>query len=206
MRWQINEYSARHFSNIINMLNELKILLPNFPEEVLIDWIEPYAKIIGLPPTHQRWEGILASKSLEFWQATHWKKITLDLSTLEFSESTKNNLDGMSAAQSGEDNFYALIEDSQKRIFQALRFLLEHGIFPKPILLLREKDKYSVVDGNHRFLAWQNHRLISHGLENQNTNQEKAIVDGFRKTILNKWNIPSIVSFSKEQEVWVSWI
>ncbi len=70
-------------------LKKVKEDLSNFPDEVINEWLLPYAQSIGWPPTHERWRGIFFSKPLEFWQATTWQKQNLNLATAPYSAVTQ---------------------------------------------------------------------------------------------------------------------
>ena len=80
------------------MFDTIKKDLPNFPNEVIRDWLEPLAKGQGLgwpPPEQSRWTKIFLNEPLDFWQNTIWNKEKInpkDLPLTEFSTEIISNI------------------------------------------------------------------------------------------------------------------
>lgn len=184
------------------MFEQIKKDLPNFPDEIIKGWLEPYAKEIGWPPTHYRWHGIFFGKTLEFWKTVSWDKQLLNITEAPMSKDTNEGLYGMREAfVIGKENIYSRnIEHGKERHDRALRHLVEHGRFPKPICLLKEQGVYSVVDGNHRILAWKTHWDIMTILPKAPAEHREKLLDTFRR----KWKVDKLADFSPEQEVWIA--
>lgn len=76
----------------IKMFDIIKGDLKNFPDEIVRDWLEPFAKNIGWPPVmafRSRWKGILRSLPLDVWQGVRWSKERIDLSKISLSSDSK---------------------------------------------------------------------------------------------------------------------
>lgn len=182
------------------MLEQIKKDLPNFPDEVIKDWLEPYGRDIGWPPTHDRWLGILFAKDLDFWKNVQWKKRTLDLTNISFTATSGSIIIGLhDAAALGKQNIYSDLENSKGRHFRVLIHLLKHGTFPTPVCLLKEGDNYSVVDGNHRVTAFKSYWTLCE-LYRKDPPEFKDLAETFKK----KWNIEPPVNFSAQHDVWVA--
>lgn len=189
------------------MLEQIKIDLPNFPDEIIKDWLEPYAndEDIGWPPTLcSRWQGILSDKTLEFWKTVMWEKQSLDVTVIDMSAETNEALVGMHEAFVLEkENIYSRkIMDGKKRYMNALSYLFEYGVFPKPICLIKENASYSIVDGNHRVVAWKMHGDIMNILHKISGVEKEKFIESLK----TKWGIETPAEFSSIQEVWVACI
>jgi len=185
----------------MTLLKNIKKDLPNFPDEVIQDWLLPPANDIKWPPKHQRWEGILFGRAVEFWRAKKWEKRNIDLSKIIFSQDTKKISDELYKAYIlGQNNLYMReIKNGKLRCKDALSYLLENGKFPKPIHLLFEQNQYSIVDGNHRFVAWRAALKIAREIANAEKEEEYEKIKKFQE----KLGIESIAHVLTEQEVWV---
>jgi hypothetical protein len=184
----------------MTIFEKIKIDLPNFPDDIIMDWIEPYAQTIGWPPVHKRWLGILFGNDLEFWQSVIWEKEILDLAAIPMSPITNSALIGLSDAVKGVKNPYSEIENVVERHNNALKYFVIHGVFPKPICLLKENGSYSVVDGNHRITAFKSHYELmrAYGI----APAEK--LKGLNETLSKRWGILKPADFAPKQEVWVA--
>ena len=93
------------------VFQKIKTDLPNFPEEVIKDWIEPFAKKYGWPPSGADWQGVLFGKSFEFWKTVTWEKKNLDLTKLTYSSDTLHINDQTKKAYvMKEKNFFSTMK------------------------------------------------------------------------------------------------
>jgi len=188
--------------------NKIKRDLPNFPAEIIEDWLLPRAKDLGWPPTHQNWQGILFTKDIEFWSSVSWLQEDKNLLEMSWSKTTLNIINDLQSAYAlDEKNIYhSLLGMSGKtRYLSALKYLFEHGSFPKPICLLKEGGNgYSVVDGHHRFVAWKVSYTLINTLNKIQSTVFEDKANSFRETLQRKWGIDSIKPFSPIQRVWIA--
>lgn len=180
--------------------------LPNFPDDVIRDWLLPYAEEIGWPPTHSRWRGILSQRPLPFWTSVTWSQQDLDLSTLPYSEPALEALNGLKdAVTSDQENEFARgIPNFKVRIKSALQYILEYGNFPRPISILRQNDEHDVVDGNHRMVGWYLSRIFVEQLKYDNANGLLEQREDMEKRLREKWGIKSVAPGSLIQRVWLA--
>jgi hypothetical protein len=184
--------------------DKIKESLPNFPDDVIKEWLLPYADEIGWPPIHDRWNGILYGKSLSFWQSTSWSLLDIDLNQTIFSSEWIKAYEGLYGAYvRNEDNEYSRgISGGKERYLRSLKYLLASGTFPIPICLLEEHGEYSVVDGNHRFVAWHVSCRMAREIliaDKKYPNEAKKI----RASLLEKWSIENISEPQNIHKVWV---
>jgi len=144
-------------------LSTLKATLPNFPDQVLETWLQPYANSEGWPPIETalgtlsgRWHYLLKRKPLTYWQALTWTRVKRHISIQELNHRTQDILIQMVlGAVQGQYNLYsASISDLSERFKRILNYFGEHGIFPIPPVLLVEDGKLTILDGNHRMSAY----------------------------------------------------
>ncbi len=185
--------------------------LPNFPDEVIKDWIEPYYEKHGWPPK-DTWNGVLFNENFEFWKEVEWKKETLDLTSIKFSNEWIEVFSSMCFAYTRkniDDTFFGrqLGEKGRTRWLSPLFYILETGFFPKPICLLCKNNEFSVVDGNHRFMAWQSLAKINDELGKLSPEDKlKTLKD--LKISYSKGDASvndKVSEFSKTQEVLVAY-
>lgn len=192
------------------MFEIIKKDLPNFPDEIIRDWIAPYYEKHGWPP-QGNWNGVLFMEPYEFWQKVEWKKESLDLTKILYSEEWTEVFKDMYSGymKKPEETFFGrtMGQNGVNRWLNAARHLLETGIFPKPICLLCKDGKYSVVDGNHRFVAWQFLLGINHELRNLPPEEKAEQLKGLARKFSDKWGSGTgeISELSKVQEVWVAY-
>ncbi|ESX54720.1 hypothetical protein X760_27750 [Mesorhizobium sp. LSHC422A00] len=64
-------------------LQAIKDSLPEWPDDVIEQWLLPFAKDLGWPPPvplgEHRWHYILAKKPLSWWQGLKWELRDIDL-------------------------------------------------------------------------------------------------------------------------------
>lgn len=144
-------------------ISELESSLPNFPREVLEEWLLPYAESEGWPPAEaddgslcNRWKYLLANKTLKFWKAINWEKVQRHVSIQDLNESCRNVMMSMVlAAVKDQSNFYSdSIPDLKPRFERIVEHIRATGKLPCPPTLIHESDGLSIVDGNHRMAAY----------------------------------------------------
>jgi hypothetical protein len=183
------------------MFEAIKHDLPNFPDEVIHDWLEYYANTLGWPTSHPRWLGILYGKDLAFWQNVHWEKQTLNPITIPMSRETNSVISDMyQAFVKNRDNIFSSHTDGKQRFRDAFVFFVTNGVFPRPICLLNQNNIYSVVDGNHRLLAYLTYSrmLEAYQLDRSQTTQP------LNETLREQWGIEESTDFLPEHEMWVA--
>jgi hypothetical protein len=141
----------------------LKASLPNFPDEVLVDWLFPYAKTEGWPlapderfKPEKRWRYLLRNRPLTYWQSIRWAKVTRHISIQELRKDNQEIMVHMAlGALKGQKNLYSeSIPDLKERFARIVSYIGECGLMPKPPTLIREAGGLSVLDGNHRMSAY----------------------------------------------------
>lgn len=182
------------------MLTDLQNLFPNFPEEVLTLWLLPYAEgeRMGLPPTHPRWDAILHQHDLQFWQQKQWTREEQNFNEVTFSASTLEMTPVMRSSYRFEQGAPMYTPEAQRdrRYLDPLEYLVNHGTFPEPICLLEEEGAHTVIDGSHRFAAWEIwHDILSAEYVNQ-----------YRELLRQNWGIEigEPAPRTPTHEVWVA--
>jgi hypothetical protein len=145
------------------MLEALKTDLPNFPDEVLIDWLLPYACSEGWPPSHDPaqepgglWRYLLGKKPLTYWRSLCWERTDCHISFHQLRKEHQETIGQMVlAAVGGQVNIYSTsIPDLKQRFFNVVDFLSVYGQLPRPPAVIQDNEGLSVVDGNHRMAAY----------------------------------------------------
>lgn len=184
------------------MIDIIKKDLPNFPDEVIAIWLEPYFNEKGWPPKSDEWNGVLFDKPIDFWKCVKWDKKELDLFTITFCGKTLYTLEELKNANlKNEKNFMYGKTNGTERYMNVLLYLLKYGKFPKPICVLKE-EYYSIVDGYHRMVALLAYQNIIHVNTQATQKEHKLAVESFKKTLKERWDIIEICDFSPIQEVW----
>jgi hypothetical protein len=142
---------------------DLQKSLPNFPEEILNDWLLPYAKSEGWPPAPDenqrplnRWRYLLQNKPLSYWQSLKWEKLERHISISELNPEAQGIMaDMVLGALKGQVNLYSRsIPNLKERFSRIVGFIAEYGKIPKPPALIHYSDGLGVLDGNHRMAAY----------------------------------------------------
>lgn len=131
--------------------------LPNFPDEVIEDFLLEYAITDSWPPVGSSWWGRMRYKTLSDWRNYKWEKIDLDLSNIKLGEEFNIILKMLTeSCVEGRSNIYSqrLGIMSKKRFDRIKQYMLSEKVFPKPIILIRENSEYDIFDGSHRFTVW----------------------------------------------------
>lgn len=144
-------------------IEDLKYTLPNFPEEILRDWLLPYGLTEGWPPAPTfdtipigRWKYLLCTKPLKYWRSLHWDFVECHISIHDLdSRSQLIMQDMVLGAVQNQPNLYSnSIPDLKNRFFNIVEFVKANGCLPRPPTLLSQIDKLKILDGNHRMAAY----------------------------------------------------
>lgn len=147
----------------MSSISVLKSSLPNFPCEVLEEWLLPYATSEGWPPADTddsalrgRWRYLLKNMPLEFWKSLTWNKVQRHISIQDLSNSCQEVMVSMVlAAIENHNNIYsASIPDLKERFHRIVAHIRATGNLPCPPVLICEGDGLGIVDGNHRMAAY----------------------------------------------------
>jgi hypothetical protein len=142
-------------------LADIKKTLPNMPDDVIDVWLLPLANQEGMgwPPPNpmgqHRWNYILGEKPLEWWSEVSWQLQKTDCSFSKLSNGSRRTVQQMLAAHvDGVTNLYGKLDGEKERFKPALRHIIKHGSFPRPIVTVATPSGLTVVDGNHRMAAF----------------------------------------------------
>lgn len=161
------------------MFDAIKEDLPNFPDQVIKDWLEPFAQDEGWPPTAERWINLLKDTNLNRWGSVRWQLKEQDFSSLALSPGCMLSLGALVRAYAaGEDNEYSRVlgEKGRERFRIQLHQLIDHGVFPSPPILVDHGEGLEIMDGNHRVAAlcvWSKWKDSPKFLEKLGKNPEK---------------------------------
>lgn len=158
------------------MLIQIKKDLPNFPDNVIEQWLAPFAETDGWPPVKERWRNLLINTDLGYWRSTKWEWKEVSPNTLQLSPNAENILyQLMRAYAEGENNLYAksLGERGKERFRFQLHQLIDNGVFLYPPVLVDHGKGFEIMDGNHRlaayfvWLKWKENAFFLSKLEKQ---------------------------------------
>lgn len=136
--------------------------LPNFPGDVIEQWLLPFAEDEGWPPDAVRWEYLLRITNMEFWKDMRWSHEQVQLWELNIESDTIDTISKMQRAyEYGEHNEYFrfLGNAGTKRFQSQFDYLVEHGVFPRSPVFVNYGQGFALVDGNHRLCAFESYRL-----------------------------------------------
>lgn len=180
--------------------------LPNFPDDVIREWLLPYAIKYGWPPERSSepstWRNILGEEIVD-WKKRVWKLEEIDLTTLTLSPwATISAEEMLQAYTSNAKNAYSSLRDSSgaARHISAVRYLVGNGRFPKPLMLKNTSLGLEIVDGNHRFLAWRTTRDMLAALKTLPQDQS----EDFKKKVAASWGVDPMVTPSDIQLTWIA--
>lgn len=146
-----------------NLFNEIRATLPNFPDEILREWLLPFAKTEGWPPADGpyempkgRWKYLLTRRALAYWSNLQWQKVQSHISANALTPRSLQIIVSLAmGAICGEVNIYTMqITNLKERFFQVIDHLKEYGTLPKPPVLVKRPSGFDIIDGNHRLAAY----------------------------------------------------
>jgi hypothetical protein len=147
----------------MSLLEQLKLSLPNFPHEVLNEWLLPFAKDKGWPPSEDNdtlpnngWRYVLIKQPLSFWKEVKWSNEHCNFSINDFEENDKDAiLQIIATAVLGAKTPLSIDMTNIKEGFDKLiSYIKEHQTLPIPPVLLKTNNGYKILDGNHRIAAY----------------------------------------------------
>jgi hypothetical protein len=145
----------------MDYFEKIKKDLPNFPDDVVEQFLLPYAKKLGWPPenckndSNNRWKNILRSNDLAYWRQVGWNKEILKLSPHELlSKDYKIVVDLMRTNVQVQDTFYRIMLDSKERFDRICLHLKQESVYPRTVAIERIGGKYRILDGCHRLSAY----------------------------------------------------
>lgn len=143
---------------------QISDFLPNFPEDIIEQWIGYYAVYNGWPPKGNindvpkgDWGSKLLSRPLSFWQKIKWHDQFINLNKITFNYAVDTTLDQIIMAQAvSETNDYSILmgKENKARFDRIVTYILKNGGLPrKPILICNNKI-FEIADGMHRIAAY----------------------------------------------------
>ena len=145
------------------MKSAIQNTFPNFPNDIIDQWLFPYAISKGWPPQeaygelHGEWRYLLGTTTnLAYWKGIKWSNESIDLQVNDLEDSSKVSvLQIISFAVFGiESTMSKNICDLKERFDQIVKYFSEYGVFPCAPILIRSNGKYKLMDGNHRIAAF----------------------------------------------------
>lgn len=141
-------------------IDKCKKDLPNFPEEIITDWLATYVQSEGWPPCesnnivpNNRWKYLLGNRPVNYWQNIQWTKQKLQIDEIKFTPESESTIAYLIEAYiEGKENFYSLElgENGKQRFRSLLMYMAQNRCFPVPPVLVSNRGIMEVVDGNHR--------------------------------------------------------
>jgi hypothetical protein len=136
--------------------------LPNFPAELLENWLGTFLQSEGWPPIlgsdgvpTDRWRYLLSRRSLSYWQSVMWHQEQRELAQSELEpRSLATILSLIDGYINGATNMFTeQIDDGKQRFGSLLNYTMANGTMPVPPVLISEEQGLTVMDGNHRISA-----------------------------------------------------
>jgi hypothetical protein len=137
-------------------VSDIKADLPNFPDEVIEDWLLYFANEpnVGWPPPvplgDHRWAGILGDRPLSWWRRLTWNKEWVNCGYYSLARKTC----GVVKKMMKDITSGAVSADEKRRYTQAFQHILENGTFYRPLVAMKLSGTLLVLDGNHRIGAF----------------------------------------------------
>lgn len=144
-------------------LEDLKQSLPNFPDEVLADWLLPFASAEGWPPARDeesapqgRWRFLLDDRPLRYWRSLSWAQVERHVSFDDLGIESRGIMVQivLGAVAEQSNNYTDAIHNLRPRFWRVAEHIWHSGRLPKPPTLLAASDGLSILDGNHRMAAY----------------------------------------------------
>jgi hypothetical protein len=145
------------------VIDRLRKDLPNFPDEVLSDWLLPFVPNAGWPPAKSfedrpmgRWADLLMGKPLTYWRGIQWSKVDRHVSAQQLDQPSIERVVNLAlAAVRGDVNPWSVgIPNLKQRFDSVVEYILVHGSIPRSPTLVNTPLGLSIIDGNHRMAAY----------------------------------------------------
>ncbi len=126
--------------------------LPNFPADVIDQWLLPFAETDGWPPDAPRWKHLLTNTDLNYWRTVNWALEEVALEELPFTSKAADQINGLIEAYvDGVQNDFALALGARGlERFQFQQNLLQQAVPLRSVVLVNHGEGFDVMDGNHR--------------------------------------------------------
>ena len=145
----------------MDYFEKIKKDLPNFPDDIVEQFLLPFANKLGWPPenckndANNRWKDILRSNDLAYLRQLEWNKKTLKLSPHELlPKDCEMVVDLMRTNVQGQFTFYSEMSDSKERFDRICLYLKQECVYPRTVAIERIGEKYRILDGCHRLSAY----------------------------------------------------
>jgi hypothetical protein len=131
-------------------------ILWRMPQEVFDLYVLPLIGEYGWPfetessPHNENWLSVFDRYPLKIIANLIWERRDVPLILPLFHKDTKLRIQGIVAAYSQGRNF---ARNSHQRYEGLLAYIRQHGVSPKPVVILNEGTKLRALDGNHRLAA-----------------------------------------------------
>ena len=145
------------------MFELIKKTFPKFPDEVIKEWLLPFAEEEGWPPRLgfdsvplDRWRYLLGLKPFNVLKNLDWKEEYCHISIHDIEPNSQKSLIWIfeSAILGKHNSMSNTISDLENRFKSVVKYIQSHGKMPKPPVLYFENGKYFIFDGNHRLSAY----------------------------------------------------
>lgn len=137
--------------------------LPNFPEDLIQEWLAPYVLSEGWPPSVDfagfpigRWRDLLGQRPLTFWNLVRWTRESLRFRLQQLHGESLRAVLGLAAGYTGKarDPIASRIRDGKKRFDGLVGFISKSGRLPVPPAVLLTPHGLEIMDGYHRIAAF----------------------------------------------------
>ena len=141
--------------------------LPNFPLDIIDQWIVYHAEDRVWPPAatdgempNSDWILLLKEKPLSYWKSIEWKEEKFKIEKNDFDLLDASMIVNIiNAYTKGEFNNYSLDPgfygfQERPRFDTILDYLIENGELPRKPIVLKQENHLEVVDGFHRLAAY----------------------------------------------------
>ena len=135
--------------------------LANFPTEIFADWLDEYVLRSGWPPKapHETvptdsWANLLVHKPVAYWQQVRWERQMITYDSYMFTESSRNIVsDLITLHVFGISNQMTHVSGGRETFDFHTRLMRTEKRFVSPPMLLKQGQRYELMDGCHRVSA-----------------------------------------------------
>ena len=139
------------------MNTAIKRDLPNFPDQVIEQWLDPLAETDGWPPIAPRWKHLLGETALDYWRGFSWHLREVAFESIGLALEAESRIAGLIGAYlHGAQNAYALAlgAEGKKRFEFQFDYLTRHSQLILPPVLVESASGFQIMDGYHRIAAY----------------------------------------------------